>query len=46
MLKKADLLIFSPRLFTDIYRLDEGVDGSDMGLFLIEGHWLKILPQN
>jgi len=31
---------------TDIYRLDEGVDGSDMGLFLIGGHWLKILPQN
>jgi hypothetical protein len=33
-------------LGTDIYRLDEGVGGSGMGLFLIGGHWLKILPQN
>jgi hypothetical protein len=31
---------------TDIYRLDGGVEGSGMGLFLIRGHWLKILPQN
>ncbi len=29
-----------------MYRLDEGVIGSGMGLFLIVGHWLKILPQN
>jgi hypothetical protein len=29
-----------------IYRyIDEGVVGSGMGLFLIGGHWLKILPQ-
>ncbi len=25
---------------------DEGVLGSDMGVFLIGGHWPKILPQN
>ncbi len=29
-----------------LYRLDEGVVGSRMGLFLIGGHWPKILPQN
>jgi hypothetical protein len=29
-----------------IYRLDEGVVGGGMGLFLIVGHWPKILPQN
>ncbi len=27
-------------------RLDEGVEGSGMGLFLIGGHLLKILLQN
>jgi hypothetical protein len=26
--------------------IDEGVVGSGMGLFLIVGHWPKILPQN
>jgi hypothetical protein len=26
--------------------IDEGVLGSGMGLFLIGGHWSKILPQN
>jgi hypothetical protein len=26
--------------------IDEGVEGSGMGLFLIGGHWPKILPQN
>ncbi len=26
--------------------IDEGVVGSGMGLFLIGGHWPKILPQN
>jgi hypothetical protein len=31
---------------TDIYRLDEGVEGSGMGLFLVGGHLLKILLQN
>ncbi len=31
---------------TDIHRLDEGVEGSGMGLFLIGGHLLKILLQN
>ncbi len=30
----------------DIYRLDEGVVGSGMGLFLTVGHWPKILLQN
>jgi hypothetical protein len=31
-----------------IYKLDEGMEGSGMGLFLIVGHWLKtqILSQN
>ncbi len=29
-----------------INRIDEGVYGSGMGLFLIGGHLLKILPQN
>jgi hypothetical protein len=26
--------------------IDEGVIGSGMGIFLIGGHWPKILPQN
>ncbi len=26
--------------------IDEGLVGSGMGLFLIGGHWPKILPQN
>jgi hypothetical protein len=30
----------------DIYRLDQVVEGSGLGLFLIGGHWLKILLQN
>jgi hypothetical protein len=30
----------------DIYKLDEGMEGSGMGPFLIVGHWPKILPQN
>ena len=29
-----------------IYKLDEGMEGSGMGLFLIVGHWTKLLPQN
>jgi hypothetical protein len=29
-----------------INRIDEVVEGSGMGLFLIGGHLLKILPQN
>ncbi len=29
-----------------VYRLDQVVEGSGMGLFLIGGHWLKILLQN
>ncbi len=33
-------------LIYSICRLDEGSEGSDMGLFLIGGHWLKILRQN
>jgi hypothetical protein len=31
---------------TDINRLDQVVEGSGMGLFLIGGHWLKILLKN
>ncbi len=31
---------------SDMYRLDEGVVGSGMGLYLIVDNWLKILPQN
>ncbi len=30
----------------DMYRLDGDVVGVGMGLFLIVGHWPKILPQN
>jgi len=29
-----------------MYTLDEGVKGSGMELFLFEGHWMKIRPQN
>jgi hypothetical protein len=29
----------------DMYRLDEGLVGSGMGLSLIVSHWLKSLPQ-
>jgi hypothetical protein len=29
-----------------MYKLDEGVAGSGMGLFLIVSHWPKILMQN
>ncbi len=29
-----------------LYRLDEGVVGSGMGLFLIVCHWPKIMPEN
>ncbi len=41
-------LYFSPTYRgggNDMYRLDEGVLGGGIGLFLIVGHWPKLLSQ-
>ncbi len=47
---KPDLYEYSVHwllgLINDMYRLDEGVIESGVDLFLIVGHWLKIVPQN
>jgi hypothetical protein len=43
---KVTMQSLQPTVIYTVYWLDEGLDVSGLGLFLIGGHWLKILLHN